>query len=151
MDNFEELAVTAGYTDALVRVTKYRSGLDPQIDVVITTSATAPDLTDYDGWCVCTFRQYEASSRARTGNPLAQLPATLPRPRAAGVFPAPAPTCEFPITSDVRHTDVLDEIVRQLGDDLLGELFARVATIASLPDESADEDVDPAGFPTSAE
>jgi hypothetical protein len=59
MDDFEELAVTAGYSDALVRVTKYRSGLDPKINVAITTSGTAPDLTDYDGWRVRAFRQYE--------------------------------------------------------------------------------------------
>jgi hypothetical protein len=38
----------AGYSDALVWVTKYRSGLDPQINVAIATSRTAPDLTDYD-------------------------------------------------------------------------------------------------------
>jgi hypothetical protein len=48
-DNFEELAVTAGYSDALVWVTKYRSGLDLKINVAITMSGTAPDLTDYDG------------------------------------------------------------------------------------------------------
>jgi hypothetical protein len=49
MDGFEELAVTAGYLDAPVRVIKYRSGLGPQTNVTITTSGTAPDLTDYDG------------------------------------------------------------------------------------------------------
>jgi hypothetical protein len=43
-DNFEELAVMAGYTDMLVWVTKYRSGLDLQINIVITMSGTAPDL-----------------------------------------------------------------------------------------------------------
>jgi hypothetical protein len=54
-DNFEELAVTASYSDALIWVTKYRSGLDPRINVAITTSGTAPDLTDYDGWHARTF------------------------------------------------------------------------------------------------
>jgi hypothetical protein len=49
-DNFEELAITAHYTNTLVQVTKYRSGLDPQINVTITTSGTARDLTDYNGW-----------------------------------------------------------------------------------------------------
>jgi hypothetical protein len=58
---------------------------------------------------------------------------------------------ECPVTSDVRHTDVLDEVVRQLGNDLLGELFARLSTTASLPDELADGDADLAGFPSSAE
>jgi hypothetical protein len=46
--------------------------------------------------------------------------------------------------------DVLDEVVRQLRHDLLSELFACVATTASLPDESGDEDVDLAGFLTPA-
>jgi hypothetical protein len=67
-DDFEELAITAGYSDTLVRVTKYRSGLDPQINVVITTSGTVPDLTDYDGWRLRAFQQYEVFGRARTGN-----------------------------------------------------------------------------------
>jgi hypothetical protein len=84
-DDFEELAVTAGYSDALIRVTKYRSGLDPRINLVITTSRTAPDLTDYDGWRTRAFRQYEAFGRARTGNLPARLLAALPRPRAADV------------------------------------------------------------------
>jgi hypothetical protein len=57
---------------------------------------------------------------------------------------------ECPVSSDVQHTDVLDEVVRQLGGDL-SELFTPVATSTSLPDESADEDTDPAGFPTPAE
>jgi hypothetical protein len=46
--------------DTLVRVTKYRSGLDPRINVVITMSRTAPDLTNYDGWRTHALRQYEA-------------------------------------------------------------------------------------------
>jgi hypothetical protein len=200
MDNFEELAVTAGYSDALVRVTKYRSGLDPRINVAITTSGTAPDLTDYDGWRLRAFRQHEAFGRARTGNPPARLPAAFPQSRAAGVFPAPAPapvparapvvfallaapvppaavpmdvdrawtrpfpcTCfqcgaarhlarECPVPADVWHTDVLDEVVRQLRDDLLDELFARLSTSASLPAELVDGDeMEPAGFPCPAE
>jgi hypothetical protein len=61
-------------------------------------------------------------------------------------------TRECPVTSDVRHTDVLDEVVRQLGDDLLDELFVRLSTSASLPAESVDRDeMDPTGFPHSAE
>jgi hypothetical protein len=34
-DDFEELAITAGYSDALVCVTKYRSGLDLWIAIVL--------------------------------------------------------------------------------------------------------------------
>jgi hypothetical protein len=59
-DDFEEPAVTAGYSDTLLRVTKYCSGLDPKINVAITMSGTAPDLNDYDSWCTRAFRQYEA-------------------------------------------------------------------------------------------
>jgi hypothetical protein len=194
-DNFEELAITAGYSDALVRVTKYCSGLDPKINVAITTSGTAPDLTNYDGWRARAFRQYEAFVRALAGNAPIQPAAALPRPRTAGLFPVPPParatvsfapapvptlptvvpmdvdwarartfpcTCfrcgiaghlahECPTASDIGHADILDEVVRQLGDDLLKELFARLTTTTSLPDESAGEDTDPAGFPLLAE
>jgi hypothetical protein len=197
-DDFEELAVTASYTDALVRVTKYCSGLDPRINVAITTSGTTPHLTDYDGWRVRAFRQYEAFSRAQTGNPPPRLLAAFPRSRAVGVFPAPAPVpmralvvfaplaapalpaavptdvdqarthlfprtyfrCgaaghlarECPVTSYVRHMDVLDEVVRQLGDDLLDKLFSHLSTSASLPAKPVDGDkTDLAGFPHSAE
>jgi hypothetical protein len=195
-DDFEELAVTAGYSDTLVWVTKYRSGLDLQINIVITTSRTGPDLTDYNRWRLCAFRQYEVFGRARTGNPPARLPAAFPRSRAAGVFPAPVPMCapvtfallaapvlpaavpmdvdrartrlfprtrfrcgaaghlarKCPVPTDVRHTDVLDEVVRQLGDDLLNELFAWLSTSASLLAESMDGDeMEPAGSPRPAE
>jgi hypothetical protein len=191
-DDFEELAVMSSYSNALIWVTKYRSGLDPRINIAITMSGTAPDLTDYDGWRLRAVRQYEVFGHARTRNPPAQLPAAFPRSRAAGVFPAPVPvhapvvfaplaapvlpavvpmdvdrarTCLFPrtcfrcgaaghlarecpVTSDIRHMDVLDEVVRQLGDDLLDELFAHLSTSASLPAESVDGDeTDPAGFP----
>jgi hypothetical protein len=195
-DDFEELAVTAGYSDALVRVTKYRSGLDLKINVAITTSGTTPDLTDYDSWHARAFCQYEAFGRAGSGNPPVRFPAALPRPRGTGILPvvppthatvsfAPAPGPALPavvpmdvdrtrartftrscfwcgaaghiaqdcmVTSDVWHADILDEVVRQLGDDLLNELFARLSTSASLPAESADGDeMEPAGFPRPAE
>jgi hypothetical protein len=59
---------------------------------------------------------------------------------------------ECPVTSNIQHTDVLDEVVHQLGDNLLNELFARLSTSPSLPAESVDGDeTDPAGFPHSAE
>jgi hypothetical protein len=47
--------------------------------------------------------------------------------------------------------DVLDEVIRQLGDNLHNELFACLATTASLPAESINEDVDLVGFPSPAE
>jgi hypothetical protein len=46
---------------------------------------------------------------------------------------------ECPTASDIQHADVLDEVVCQLGDDLLEELFAWLTTTASLQDESAGE------------
>jgi hypothetical protein len=56
-------------------------------------------------------------------------------------------TRECPVTSDVRHTDVLDEVVHQLGDDLLD-----LSTSASFPAELVDRDeTEPVGFPYSAE
>jgi hypothetical protein len=59
---------------------------------------------------------------------------------------------DCPVTSDVRHTDILDEDVRQLGDDLLDELFAWLSTSASLPAKLADGDeMELAGFPRPAE
>jgi hypothetical protein len=90
-DDFEELAVTAGYSDALVQVTKYRSGLDPKINAAIMTSGTVPDLTDYDGWRARAFRQYEAFGRAGSGNPLVRLPAALPSPHGTGILPVAPP------------------------------------------------------------
>jgi hypothetical protein len=48
--------------------------------------------------------------------------------------------------------DILNEVVRQLGDDLLDELFTRLSTSASLPAESVDGDeMEPVGFPRLAE
>jgi hypothetical protein len=61
------------------------------------------------------------------------FPCTCFRCRAAGHL---AHKCS--VTSDIRHTDVLDEVVRQLGDDLLDKLFARLSTSASLPAKSVD-------------
>jgi hypothetical protein len=65
-DDFEELAITAGYLDALVWVTKHRSGLDPKINIAITTSGTTPNLTDYDSWHAHAFWQYKAFACALT-------------------------------------------------------------------------------------
>ncbi|CAK5264811.1 unnamed protein product [Mycena citricolor] len=38
MDEYDDLLDLAGYTDNLVKVTKYRTGLDPRINQAITTS-----------------------------------------------------------------------------------------------------------------
>jgi hypothetical protein len=71
MDNFEELADTAEYTDPLICVTKYHSGLKPRINIVITTSGTTPALTDYLAWCEDVFRQYDMFAHApRTASSL---------------------------------------------------------------------------------
>jgi hypothetical protein len=94
--------------------------------------------------------------------PVPALPAVIPMDvdrTQMHVFPCTCFRCgavghlirECPVMSDIRHTDVLNEVVRQLGEDLLNELFAYLATTASLPTESADEDADPAGFPSPAE
>jgi hypothetical protein len=58
---------------------------------------------------------------------------------------------ECPTVSDVWHTDILDKVVCQLGDDPLNELFACLATTTSLPAESINEDADLVGFASLAE
>ena len=40
---------------------------------------------------------------------------------------------DCPVPHDVRSFDVLDEVVRQLGSELLEELVARLATSGGLP------------------
>ena len=189
-DDFEDLAALAGYTDPLVKVTKYRSGLAPAINQAITASGDPPSLRDYTGWRARAYRQYDALERAKASGTPSRAPAHPPaaRPRV-GVFPAlrpaaapapvpapaapPAPrplppgvpmdidrtrarvgsgprrcyrcgepghlanTCTAP--ADVRVTDVLDEVIRQLGGDLLEELVARVATSGALPEAEESE------------
>ncbi|KAJ7851839.1 hypothetical protein B0H14DRAFT_3451154 [Mycena olivaceomarginata] len=75
---------------------------------------------------------------------LSHAPASSAEP--LDTLPMSAPT-----TSDVWHTDILDEVVCQRGDDLLDELFACLATATSLLAELIDEDTDPVGFPSPAE
>jgi hypothetical protein len=61
-------------------------------------------------------------------------------------------TWECLVTSNIRHAGILDEVVRQLGDDLLDKLFAQLSSSALLPAESVDRDeMEPAGFPHLAE
>ena len=52
---------------------------------------------------------------------------------------------ECPLPADARVIDVLDEVICQLGGDLLEELVARMATTAALP--AHPEAPAPADFP----
>jgi hypothetical protein len=52
---------------------------------------------------------------------------------------------ECPVPHDARSADVLDEVIRQLGGELLEELVARLATSSELP-AVAEETEDSAGF-----
>ena len=49
------------------------------------------------------------------------------------------------IPADVRATDVLDEVIQQLGDEMLEELLARVASTRALSDHGPSEE--PEDFP----
>ena len=49
-DDFEDLVDLAGFEDELVKVTKYRTGLDPAINLAITASSDPPSLCDYPAW-----------------------------------------------------------------------------------------------------
>jgi hypothetical protein len=64
-DEFEDLVDLAGFEDELVKVTKYRTGLDPVINLAITGSSDPPSLRDYAAWRARAYRQYESHLRAR--------------------------------------------------------------------------------------
>ena len=174
-DDFEDLVDLSGFDDPLIKVSKYRTGLDPAINHAITSSSEPPDLRDYPAWRLRAYRQYESQVRARTIGSLPRPLVAPSRPRPSGTAPQPPPvlpavrtappappppvpmdidrararssprrTCfrcgdpghlarDCPVPQDVRSADVLDEVIRQLGGDLLAELAARLATSEGLP------------------
>ncbi|CAK5266539.1 unnamed protein product [Mycena citricolor] len=105
-DEYDDLLDLASYTDDLVKVTKYRTGLDPKINQAITTSGNPPRLTDYAEWCVRAFRQYNAEQAAKASQghvPPPRAPPIVPRPRAP-VLPAVAPAIAArPALAPVAH------------------------------------------------
>jgi hypothetical protein len=172
-DDFEDLVDLAGFDDPLIKVSKYRTGLDPAINFAITSSSEPPNLRDYPAWRLRAYRQYESQVRSRTTGGAPKPPAPPARrappavaPPAPSAFPAVRPTVpppaavpmdvdrtrartfvrrtcyrcgdpghlarECPVPHDVRSADVLDEVIRQLGDELLEELVARLATSGGL-------------------
>ncbi len=185
-DDFEDLAETAGLDDPLMKVAKFRTGLDPAINQAITSSSDPPGNLDYDKWRLRAYRQYESHLRARAaaagarhpvaagrGRVIPILPAAAPPPSrpAAPALPPPVPMdidrsrartaprrgcfrCgdpghfarDCPLPADARVIDVLDEVICQLGGDLLEELVARMSTTAALPVSA-----DPEDFPASDE
>ncbi|KAJ7799720.1 hypothetical protein B0H14DRAFT_3491391 [Mycena olivaceomarginata] len=145
----------------LVRVTKHRSGLDPKINVAITTSGTAPDLTDYNGWRA-RFPPVEAfakpdpetlrfgsrplylgrvereSSQLRPPHALwSSRPARSHAPVSGAVRPDTSPANALSPRTFGMQTFSTRSFVNS--DDLLDELFARLSTSASLPAESLTE------------
>jgi hypothetical protein len=185
-DDFEDLVDLAGFEDPIIKVTKYRTGLNPAINLAITGSSDPPDLRDYPAWRLRAYRQYESLLRAReasretTGSgrhqpavrsgtlpvAVASVPARFPAPQhRAAATPALPPAvpmdvdrtrarstprrgcfrcgdpnhfardCTAPV--DVRSIDVLDEVIRQLGNDLLDELVARLASTEAAAEHAA--------------
>ncbi|CAK5268472.1 unnamed protein product [Mycena citricolor] len=91
-DEFNDLLDLAGYSDNLVKVTKYRAGLDPRINQAITTSGNPPSLTNYSEWRTHAFRQYNAEVAARAARGQAFSPHRAPPPVAPRPRPVAAPS-----------------------------------------------------------
>ena len=89
-DDFEDLVDLAGFEDELVKVTKYRTGLDPAINLVITASSDPPSLRDYPAWRLRAYQQYESQVRARlvSGNTTGRHPVATGRVQAVPVLAA---------------------------------------------------------------
>ncbi|CAK5271242.1 unnamed protein product [Mycena citricolor] len=45
---------------------------------------------------------------------------------------------DCPTSADIRHANILNEVIAQLGGDLLSELVARLATTAAVADHKAE-------------
>ncbi|CAK5282124.1 unnamed protein product [Mycena citricolor] len=86
-DKFDDLLDLAGYSDNLVKVTKYRAGLDPRINQAITTSGNPPSLTNYSEWRTRAFRQYNAEVAARAARGQVFSPSRAPPPAAPPLAP----------------------------------------------------------------
>nr|GAT49015.1 gag protein [Mycena chlorophos] len=111
-NDFEDLWDDTGFEDDLVKVAKYRSGLDPSINHAITTSSH-PALNDYAGWRKRAYQQYDTKMRAKSifGS---HTPATQEFYKTATVLqnkrrqqaPAPAPAAPAPAASGVVPMEV---------------------------------------------
>lgn len=119
-DDFEDLYDVAGFSDPLVKVTKYRSGLLPAILNAVTTSGNAPALTDYPRWRQRAYQQWEAMRRPtfgpNSGWTTNTAPAVAPvRARPAAAFPAfvaPPPKAPAPIPMELDRTRVRTSVQR---------------------------------------
>ena len=125
-DEFEDLVDLAGFSDPIMKVAKYRTGLDPAINFAIAESSDPPKLADYLEWRRRAYRQYESHLSARTYAPASSArgsgrapssvgrssfaPGRLPVPsvRAPATAPAApvrfAPTLPPPVPMDVDRT-----------------------------------------------
>ncbi|KAJ7791494.1 hypothetical protein B0H13DRAFT_2394254 [Mycena leptocephala] len=161
-DEFEDLVDLASFEDELVKVTKYRTSLDPAINLTITGSSDPPSLKDYAAWRARTYWQYESHLHAQNARgPDATRVAAPP-------LPAPVPmdidhTCTHHVPrrgcfhcgdanhftrdclapANIRTTDVLDKVIRQLRGEMLEKLVACLAMTEALTDEPALEDFPP--------
>ncbi|CAK5279004.1 unnamed protein product [Mycena citricolor] len=91
-DEFDDLLDLAGYSDNLVKVTKYQAGLDPRINQAITTSGNPPSLTNYSEWRTRAFRQHNAEMAARAARGQVFSPSRAPPPAAPRPRPVAAPS-----------------------------------------------------------
>ena len=183
-DDFEDLADMAQLTDPLMKVTKYRFGLEPSLAVAIFGSSNPPGVTDYPGWRARAYAQYQARTLAAL-TPTTRATAAPARPR--GVAPTVAqfrPSVQVPTavqapvpmdldrararatpytracfkcghpghlardcpSADVRGMDLLSEVIRQLGTEMMDELAARHADTVEVQahaEAAAEEDFPP--------
>ena len=88
-DDFEDLTDLAGLDDPLMKVAKFRTGLDPAINHAITSSSDPPGNRDYTAWRTRAYRQYESHLRARTAAAGARHPVAPGRCRSCQPPPRP--------------------------------------------------------------